>query len=76
MAFSLPQRMDVALTKVALIRRLLGQPHNESTLQSSGTPFFYQTIWKCGCSMEHVHEDQGAYWWEACEAHSALRPKP
>ena len=74
MALSLPLRIapNVAPSNVDSIRRLLGQSHNELTLQSSGTPLFYQTIWKCGCTIECVHADEGAHWYEPCGEHFPL----
>lgn len=48
----------------------LGHPCAESQLQFDGTPFFYQAAWTCGCTVEYVHEDQGAYSFEACGDHT------
>jgi hypothetical protein len=75
MTFTLPGRpatADDQAHRIDDIHRLLGRPSTESHLQSRGTPFFYQATWSCGCSVECVHEDRDAYWWEKCDEHSSL----
>ena len=62
----------IAQLRVAEVRGFLGCPSSELELQATGTPFFYQAIWPCGCSIEFVHEEQGAYSHEPCSDHLAL----
>jgi hypothetical protein len=62
---------DDQARRIEAIRQLLGPPSSESHLQLSGTPFFYQATWNCGCTVEYLHEERAAYWWEACDEHAS-----
>lgn len=56
---------------------ILGPPHQRDALRSFDEPFVHQASWTCGCVVDYVDEEVGAFDWNACAAHgvpgSAIR---
>jgi hypothetical protein len=49
---------------------ILGSPHYRAAVRSFDEPFVHRASWTCGCVVDYIHEEVGAFEWGACAAHS------
>jgi hypothetical protein len=47
----------------------LGSPQHRKALDSIEEPFIHQARWQCGCIVEYVDENVGAFEWRVCSNH-------
>lgn len=48
---------------------LLGEPLRSAVIRSPKIAYMQRAYWGCGCWLDFVHKEVGAFQWEACSAH-------